>query len=147
LSILLFYNGITFCHESISERQKLTPRLTCFKSPVIEALLFRHLFPQFSQYSSKSKLRIFKIKKWLERQICLGTTNQNGKNIPQSMYIKLPYLKYTNWSKSRPNGHKVYQHHPLQDPPKFTQIGIFGLKMYVPAGNPGPGGKNADISK
>jgi hypothetical protein len=27
-----------------------------------------------------------------------------------------------------PNGHKIYQHLPLQDPPKFTQIGIFGLK-------------------
>jgi hypothetical protein len=24
----------------------------------------------------------------------------------------------------------MYQHHPLQDPPKFTQIGIFGLKIY-----------------
>jgi hypothetical protein len=28
----------------------------------------------------------------------------------------------------RPNGHKIYQYYPLQDPPKFTQIGIFGLK-------------------
>jgi hypothetical protein len=24
----------------------------------------------------------------------------------------------------------VYQHLPLQDPPKFTQIGILGLKIY-----------------
>jgi hypothetical protein len=24
----------------------------------------------------------------------------------------------------------MYQHIPLQDPPKFTQIGIFGLKIY-----------------
>jgi hypothetical protein len=24
--------------------------------------------------------------------------------------------------------HKIYQHLPLQDPPKFTQIWIFGLK-------------------
>jgi hypothetical protein len=29
-----------------------------------------------------------------------------------------------------PNGHKIYQHVPLQDPPKFTQNGIFGLKLY-----------------
>jgi hypothetical protein len=29
-----------------------------------------------------------------------------------------------------PNGYKIYQHLPLQDPPKFTQIGIFGLKIY-----------------
>jgi hypothetical protein len=28
-------------------------------------------------------------------------------------------IKYTN---------KIYQHLPLQDRPKFTQIGIFGLK-------------------
>jgi hypothetical protein len=28
-----------------------------------------------------------------------------------------------------PNGQKyMYQHLPLQDPPKLTQIGIFGLK-------------------
>jgi hypothetical protein len=29
-----------------------------------------------------------------------------------------------------PNGHKIYQHIQLQDPPKFTQIGIFRLKIY-----------------
>jgi hypothetical protein len=30
--------------------------------------------------------------------------------------------------KNRPNGNKIFQHLPLQDPPEFTQIGIFGLK-------------------
>jgi hypothetical protein len=36
------------------------------------------------------------------------------------------------------NGHKMYQHLPLKDPPKFTQIGIFGLKLrcYVTVLNP-----------
>jgi hypothetical protein len=29
----------------------------------------------------------------------------------------------------RPNGHKIYQHLPLLDPPKFTQIWIFCLKI------------------
>jgi hypothetical protein len=29
---------------------------------------------------------------------------------------------------NRPNGHEIYQDFPLQDPPKFIQIGIFGLK-------------------
>jgi hypothetical protein len=29
-----------------------------------------------------------------------------------------------------PNGHKTDRHYPLQDPPKFNQIGIFGLKTY-----------------
>jgi hypothetical protein len=28
-----------------------------------------------------------------------------------------------------PNGHKIYQHRPLQDPRKFTQSGDFGLKI------------------
>jgi hypothetical protein len=37
--------------------------------------------------------------------------------------------KYTKWQKYRPNGLKIYQHLQLQDPPKFTQIGIFGLKI------------------
>jgi hypothetical protein len=29
-----------------------------------------------------------------------------------------------------PNGHKIYQQRPLQDPQKFTQIYISGLKIY-----------------
>jgi hypothetical protein len=37
-------------------------------------------------------------------------------------------IKYFQWSKNRPNGHKRSQDFPLQDPPKFTQSGIFGLK-------------------
>jgi hypothetical protein len=31
---------------------------------------------------------------------------------------------------NRTNGHKMYQQLPLQDPPKFTQIRLFGLKIY-----------------
>jgi hypothetical protein len=38
-------------------------------------------------------------------------------------------MKYTKWSQNIANGRKMYQHFPLQDPSKFTQIGIFGLKM------------------
>jgi hypothetical protein len=30
----------------------------------------------------------------------------------------------------RPNGHRIYEHLALQDPPKFTQIGIVGSKIY-----------------
>jgi hypothetical protein len=29
---------------------------------------------------------------------------------------------------NRPSVHKIYQHLPMQDPPNFTQIWIFGLK-------------------
>jgi hypothetical protein len=39
-------------------------------------------------------------------------------------------IKYTKWPKNRPNGHKIYQHLPMQDTPKFTQNVIFGLKIY-----------------
>jgi hypothetical protein len=58
-------------------------------------------------------------------QIFLGTTYQNGG-------------KYTKWPQNIPNGHyiipirpignKIYQHFPLQDPTKITEIGIFGLE-------------------
>jgi hypothetical protein len=47
-------------------------------------------------------------------------------------------IKYTKGAKNISVSHKIdqmtitytYQHLPLQDPPKFTQIGIFGLKIY-----------------
>jgi hypothetical protein len=63
-------------------------------------------------------------------QIFRGTIFQNGENIPK-------YTKYTNVPLNIPNGHKIcipndlklYQYLPLQDPPKCTQIGIFGLKI------------------
>jgi hypothetical protein len=29
-----------------------------------------------------------------------------------------------------PTDHKTYQHFPFPGPPKFPQIGIFGLKIY-----------------
>jgi hypothetical protein len=37
-------------------------------------------------------------------------------------------IKYKNRPFNGPTVHKIYQHLPLQDPPKFTQIWIFGLK-------------------
>jgi hypothetical protein len=30
-----------------------------------------------------------------------------------------------------PSVHKIYHHLPLQDPPKFTQFWIFGLKKTI----------------
>jgi hypothetical protein len=38
-------------------------------------------------------------------------------------------MKYNKLPQYRQNGHIIYQHRPLQDPPKFTQIWIFGLKI------------------
>jgi hypothetical protein len=55
---------------------------------------------------------------------------QNGENIPNNHKIYQSALKYTKWPENGSNGHKTYQHHPLLGPPKFTQIRIFGLKIY-----------------
>jgi hypothetical protein len=46
-------------------------------------------------------------------------------------YTKWPCNMYTKLSRNRPNGHKICQH-PGQDPKKFTQIGIFGSKIWQP---------------
>jgi hypothetical protein len=49
----------------------------------------------------------------------------------------LTYVMYGNGGKYTklplhilPNGHRVYQPFSFRGPPKFTQIGIFGLKIY-----------------
>jgi hypothetical protein len=57
-------------------------------------------------------------------QIFLGTTYQNGKNTPNSLKIGQMAI------------YIEYQHLLMQDPPKFTPIGIFGLKICIPSGNP-----------
>jgi hypothetical protein len=67
-------------------------------------------------------------------------------------FFMMHYTKMGKYAKLPPNGHKIYQravkyidhtyfheihqHLPLQDPPKFTQIAIFGLKIPIPSGNP-----------
>jgi hypothetical protein len=38
-------------------------------------------------------------------------------------------IKYPKWSYSIPNGDTIFIHFPIYGPPKFTQIGIFGLKI------------------
>jgi hypothetical protein len=42
------------------------------------------------------------------------------------MAIKRPNVRNTYVL----NVHRVYKHFPFQVPPKFTQIGILGLKIY-----------------
>jgi hypothetical protein len=74
-------------------------------------------------------------------------TGADGPGLPDFSWYNIPKREETyhkiyipNGHKIyqiRPNGHKMYQHLPLQDPPKFTQIGIFGLKICMPSGNPG----------
>jgi hypothetical protein len=47
-------------------------------------------------------------------------------------------IDYTKWPQNIPKNRKIiYQHLSLQDPPKFSQIDIFGLKIYHLATLPG----------
>jgi hypothetical protein len=62
--------------------------------------------------------------------------SKNGKNIPNNHEISQMATKYTKWLKNRPKCHNLSKHLPLQDPPKFTQIGIFWF-INLPSGNPG----------
>jgi hypothetical protein len=64
-------------------------------------------------------------------QIILGTKYQNVKYIPNyhELYqMSIKYNKRLGPFYNGPSFHKIYPHLPLQDPPKFTQTGIFGLK-------------------
>jgi hypothetical protein len=38
-------------------------------------------------------------------------------------------IKYKKWPQTTPNGHRIYQLFPLKGPPKYTRIGIFGMKV------------------
>jgi hypothetical protein len=53
---------------------------------------------------------------------------QYGENVPNDHEIYHSAIKYTKWAENLPNGLEIYQNLPLQEPPKFTQIGIFVLK-------------------
>jgi hypothetical protein len=59
-------------------------------------------------------------------QILLGTKYQNGKNIPNYRELYQMSIICNKRQYNGPSVHKIYQHLPLQDPPKFTQIWIFG---------------------
>jgi hypothetical protein len=37
---------------------------------------------------------------------------------------------YTKWPHNTTIGHKIYQYFSFQGPPKYTLIGIFGMKIY-----------------
>jgi hypothetical protein len=59
----------------------------------------------------------------------LVQTYQNRKNIPNDQRLYQLAINYTKWPQNIPNGHKIYEHFPFQGPPKFTQIGILGMKI------------------
>jgi hypothetical protein len=69
--------------------------------------------PDFSWHNIPKRGKIYQI----------STTLPNGPK-----YTKWPQNICTKWSLNIPNDHKLYQHFPFLGPPKFTQIGILGLK-------------------
>jgi hypothetical protein len=59
-------------------------------------------------------------------QIFLGTTYQNGKNIPKNHKIYQMATEYIKWPQNIPNGHKIYQQHLLMQvpPPNLPKFGF-----------------------
>jgi hypothetical protein len=61
-----------------------------------------------------------------------GLPDFSGYNISKRGTIYQITTKYNKWPKNIPNGRKIFQmaikYTKWQDLPKFTQIGIFGLK-------------------
>jgi hypothetical protein len=56
-------------------------------------------------------------------------TIPNAEEMYQNTQNERMVVKYPQWKQKRPNDQKIYQHLPLQDPPKFTQIRISALKI------------------
>jgi hypothetical protein len=50
------------------------------------------------------------------------------KCVPNKYKMYQMVLKYPKSPLNIPNGQRIYKHFPISSPPKFTQIGIFGLK-------------------
>jgi hypothetical protein len=66
--------------------------------------------------------QIFLVKTYLKRE----KFTKLPQNLPNSHKIHKIYQVAVKYTK---NVHKLYQHLPLQDPPKFIQIWGFGLKV------------------
>jgi hypothetical protein len=58
----------------------------------------------------------------------LVTWYQKRKNVPNEHKVYQMVIKYLKSPENIPNGHKMYEHFPILGLPKFTQIGILGLK-------------------
>jgi hypothetical protein len=59
-----------------------------------------------------------------------GLPDLSRHNIPKYTNLPLNYQMAIKWLCYIPNGHRISQLFPFQCPPKVTQIGIFGLKIY-----------------
>jgi hypothetical protein len=94
--------------------------------PTGENLFIVHLFCDDVRRLGSRVARLFLVK-----------NTQTGENIPNYHELYKMSIKYNNRPKNGQVSIKYrYQHLPLQVPPKFTQIGIFGLKICMPSGNP-----------
>jgi hypothetical protein len=73
----------------------------------------------------------------VQAEAAAGLPDFSWYNIPNREKYILNDSKIYQMTVNGPNGHRIDQHLPLQDRAKFTQIGIFGLKLHLPSGNPG----------
>jgi hypothetical protein len=55
---------------------------------------------------------------------------KRGENVPNDHKMYQEALKFILLPQSKQIAHKKYRHLPLQDLLKFTQIGIFGFKIW-----------------
>jgi hypothetical protein len=83
-------------------------------------LLLHVGLPDFSWYNIPTRRKIYQIttkySKWPQ-------------TMPNNNKIFQMATNYTKWTKNLPDGYRIYQHLLLQDHPKFTLMGIFGLKI------------------
>jgi hypothetical protein len=64
-----------------------------------------------------------------------GLPDFSWHNIPKRLKIYQIATKIPNDHNIFPMAREyIYQLFPFQGPPKFTQFGIFGLKIYIPSG-------------
>jgi hypothetical protein len=54
---------------------------------------------------------------------------------------------YTEWPYIIPNGYDIYQHLPLQDPSKFTQLGYFWFENMPAIWQPWSGSKKTRLTR
>jgi hypothetical protein len=62
--------------------------------------------------------------------VVLVQHTKTGKNKQNDYKMYQMATRCTKGLSNITNGHKIYQHFPFQGPPKYTQIEIFGLKIY-----------------
>jgi hypothetical protein len=85
-----------------------------------EILVYWAGLPDFSWFKNTKMGKIYQM-----------TTNytKRPQTIPNGHKLYQTAINYPKWPYNNPNGHEIYQHYHFQEPPKFTQIGILGLKI------------------